>query len=234
LTISWLPSTDADTADNLLFYEIKINSGDWASTTLISGEDSARKYAKISATADTTYNIELKTKDELNNYSSGTAASYATPTVFIPENVSLALSLSYANNFNGPGNDCTGELNTWKAPVGFTINQTFNVSSIKVGLYFTKSSGSGPVNVSLRLYKNNIDSVYASTESISDANTGGLMGDRIYNFTTPVLLENGAQYYLDTSHWTLAGGAWATHDGSEFVTCNKSTSFTFNGSSTAP
>lgn len=230
LTISWIPSTDADTAENLLTYEMKNNASDWSTPSLINGSDSARKYTAITATDGATYNIELRAKDDTDNYSSSTSASYTTPaTVYY--NVSATTTLGYVFAKSGALNECNEAVNAATPPTAFSLGKTFTISSIDFQRIDADRGSESSWDIYIILYE--------TTNSNSVANSIGVpIGSRAshYDFGTPYSYSSTTQHYLGTNYSTASNGAyWGTRKvDSLSLSCNHTNVVTFNGSSTTP
>jgi len=100
LRIVWDKSTDSDTLDNLITYEINystntfLSDGSWISAPIINLDSSeaaevgSRGYTKISVEPGITYNIALRAKDDFGDLSFSATSSYAVPDITPPYGIS--------------------------------------------------------------------------------------------------------------------------------------------------
>lgn len=93
LKILWAKSTDTDSLDSLVKYEIK-----YGATTATTSAD----FIEISAEPLTAYSFELRAYDDLKNYSEKTTTGYTTPDIPLPYNLtklefkSASISLEFS------------------------------------------------------------------------------------------------------------------------------------------
>ncbi len=77
--VSWNFSTDTDSLDDNISYELSWDNMDWESLTLTSGANSSKRYANLYAALGSTSTVHIRAVDDFN-----TTSTFATTTLVLP------------------------------------------------------------------------------------------------------------------------------------------------------